>query len=93
MQTTETTSEIDRDKVNEILARFALPEEVERVDITFRDDHTGDPSVFLTFHVKDDAKISPEDLKRLSEFLGTIRSAMLDDGVGGFPYTRLEQAA
>ena len=93
MQTTEATSEIDRDKVKEILARFELPNEVERVETTFRDDHTGDPSVYLTFHVKDDVKISQEDIKRLSQFLGTVAGAMLNEGIGGFPYTRLEQAA
>jgi hypothetical protein len=93
MQTTEVTFEIDRDKVKKILARFALPDEIERVETTFKEDHTGDSSVFLMFHVRDDAKIGPEDVKRLSKFLGSIRSAMLNEGIGGFAYTRLEQAA
>jgi hypothetical protein len=93
MQATEATFEVDRDKVREILARFVLPDEVERVETTYRDDHTGDPSVFLTFYVKHDVKISREDIKRLSEFLMTITGALVNADIGGFPYTRLEQAA
>ncbi|HZL27710.1 MAG TPA: hypothetical protein VFC39_14385 [Acidobacteriaceae bacterium] len=90
MQTTEVTLEIDQDKVKEILARFALPDEIERVETTFKEDHTGDPSVYLTFHVREGAKIGREDITRLSKFLSTIASAMLNEGIGGFPYTRLE---
>jgi hypothetical protein len=93
MQTTEGTFEIDRGKVKNILSRFALPDEIERIETKFGEDHTGASSVFLTFHIKDDARIGPEDVKRLSAFLMAITSALLNEGIGGFPYTRLEQAA
>jgi hypothetical protein len=93
MQTTEIAFEIDREKVKRILARFALPDEIERLATKYGEDHTGDSSVFLTFYVKDDAKIGPEDVKRLSTFLAAITSALLNEGIGGFAYTRLEQAA
>lgn len=93
MNTGEATVEIDQERVKEILARFQLPDEIERIDTKFDHDHTGDPAVFLTFHVKDDAKIDREDIRRLSSFLAEITSALVNAGVGGFAYTRLEQAA
>lgn len=85
--------EIDREKVQAILARFPLPPEIERIETRYGRDHTGDASVYLTFHVRDNAKLEPADIKRLSSFLAGVTSALLHSGVGGFAYTRLEQAA
>jgi methyl coenzyme M reductase subunit C-like uncharacterized protein (methanogenesis marker protein 7) len=93
MDTGATSVEIDQERVKEILARFKLPDEIERIETRFGRDHTGDPAVFLTFHVKDEAKIEREDIRRLSSFLSEITSALVNGGVGGFAYTRLEQAA
>ncbi|MBW4039783.1 MAG: hypothetical protein HIU91_13115 [Acidobacteria bacterium] len=84
---------IDQERVREILARFVLPEEIERFDTRFGLDHTGDPAVFITFHVKDEAKIGREEIRRLSSLLSEITSALVNGGIGGFAYTRLEQAA
>jgi hypothetical protein len=93
MDTGETTVEINQERVKEILARFQLPDEIEGIDTRFGRDHTGDPAVFLTFRVKDEAKIEREDIRRLSSFLAEITSALVNGGVGGFAYTRLDQAA
>jgi hypothetical protein len=93
MDTFETTVEINRERVEEILSRFTLPDEIERIDTTYGSDHTGDSAVFLTFHVKDEAKIDRNDVQRLSAFLSEVTSALLNGGIAGFAYTRLEQAA
>jgi hypothetical protein len=90
MDTADTSTEIDSAKVEAILDRFAAPEEISRIETIYGTDHTGDPAVFLTFHVKDQAKISQADIRRLSSFLSEVTSALLNEGIGGFAYTRLE---
>ncbi len=79
--------------MHEILARFALPSEIEKVDTVFDFDSTGDPAVHLTFHVRDDAHIGQEELERLTRFLSEVTRALLQGDIAGFPYTRLEQAS
>jgi hypothetical protein len=84
---------IDREKVQRIISGFTLPSEIERIETTYRPDHTGDASVFLTFHLKSDVKPSKDDIKRLSRAVSELTGALLNGGIGGFAYTRLEQAA
>jgi len=93
MDTSAADVEINQAKVRDIPARFPLPPEIERMDTRYGRDHTGDASVFLTFHVKDSAKLGPADITRLSRFLSEVASALVNGDVGGFAYTRLEQAA
>jgi hypothetical protein len=93
MDTTELQVQIDREKVATILARFALPPEIESLETRFGNDHTGDSAVYLTFNVRDDAKLEQADIKRLSAFLAEVASALINGNIGGFAYTRLDQAA
>lgn len=93
MEASEYKAEIDRRKVEDILAGFKLPEEIQSIDTTFGRDHTGDPAIFLTFSIRDGAPLQPEDMKRLSRFLSEVVGALLDGGVVAFPYTRLQEAA
>jgi hypothetical protein len=78
METTAAKSEMDQQKVLEILARFTLPGEIAKVDTDFGVDSTGDPAVRLTFHVRDDARIGQQELERLTKFLSEVTS--LPDG-------------
>jgi hypothetical protein len=91
MNPTAENFDVDRQKVQEILARFSLPSEIEKVDTEFDLDSGGDPAVRLTFHVRDEAHIGQEELERLTKFLSEVTSALLQGNIAGFPYTRLEQ--
>jgi hypothetical protein len=93
METNEIQVAIDQQKVQKIVSSFELPPEIERIETRYGRDHTGDASVFLTFHIRDDVKVNTEGIKRLSAFLSAVTSALLNSNVGGFAYTRLEQAA
>ncbi len=93
MDAAETKHEIDQQKVRKILAGFTLPSEIEKVDTVFGVDSTGDPAVTLTFHVRDDAHIGKEELRRLTSFLSEVTRALLQGNISGFPYARLEQAS
>ena len=93
MRPGETSTEIDHQRVYDILGRFTLPVEVDRLETVFGPDASGDASVKLTFHVRAKAHIGAEELERLSKFLSEVTSALLQADIGGFPYTRLEGAA
>ena len=93
MDNTGVKSEMDQQKVHDILAGFVLPNEIEKLDTVFGLDSTGDPAVWLTFHVRDTAKIGQNELERLTRFLSEVTSALLQANIAAFPYTRLEQAA
>jgi hypothetical protein len=93
MNAADATVVIDEKKVREILASFALPKEIENVEVKFGSDSTGDPSVSLTFVVRDKILIGPEEMRRLTDFLSEVTRAMLQGNIGGFAYTKLAQAA
>lgn len=84
---------IDRQKVEEILKQFTLPSEFERVDVHYGPDHDGDASVSLSFVVKNDVQIADEEIPRLSRFMSTVVSALYNGDVGGYVYSRLDEAA
>jgi hypothetical protein len=47
----------------------------------------------LRFRVRDAVVIGPAELDRLTKFLSDVVRALLQADIGGFPYTRLEQAS
>lgn len=84
---------IDRHKVEQILARFTLPAEFERIDVQYGPDHDGDASVSLEFVVAPHAVIADNDIPRLSHFMSGVVHALYNENVGGFVYSRLLEAA
>ena len=64
-----------------------------RVETDYGKDHTGDPAVFLTFHLHEGVQASREQIKPISRFVHQVAAALLNSHIGGFPYTRLKQAA
>ncbi len=93
MQASQPSAEVDQQKVQEILARFTLPPEVERVEIRFGSDHSGDPAVYVTFHLREDTNIGRKEIKSLSSFSSSVAKALYKGDIGGFAYTMLDQAA
>ncbi len=93
MDTTQQEVAIDKQKVAAILAQFELPPEIVRVDTNYGKDHTGDPAVFLTFHLHQGVHASREEIKPISRFVHRVAATLLNGNIGGFPYTRLKQAA
>ena len=84
---------IDKQRVAAILAQFDLPPEIVSVDTDYGSDHTGDPAVFLTFHLHEGVQASREEIKPISRFVHQVAAALLNFNVGAGPYTRLKQAA
>ena len=93
METDRVQIAIDRQKVEEILKQFTLPSEFERVDVHYGPDHDGDASVSLTFVVRTDIQIADEEIPRLSRFMSGVVSALYNGNVGGYIYSRLDEAA
>jgi hypothetical protein len=89
----EIVTEVDQQKVNDILARLVLPPEIVKVDAEFGPDNSGDPSVKLRFHLRPDLIVDKKEIARLSKYLYDVQTMMLRADIGGFPYTRLEQAS
>ncbi len=84
---------VDQEKVQTVLARLTLPPELDRVETSYGADYTGDPAVFLTFFLKPDVRVEREEIRPLSRFISGVARELLNAEVGGFPYTRLEEAA
>jgi hypothetical protein len=85
--------EVNQQKVKAALQSFAIPTEIQRWETKFGTDSTGDPAVWITFHVKPDVNVDAAKLKELDQFLSTVTSRLLQEDIAGFPYTLLEQAA
>jgi len=83
----------EKEKVRQILASLTLPPEIERVEVQFADDSTGAPSMYLSFLVEPEAKLTKESLPRLSKFMSTVAYEFLQSGFPRFPYVSLDEAA
>ncbi len=93
METKRMDIAIDRQKVDEILKQFTLPSEFERVDVHYGPDQDGDASVSLSFLVKVGVDIADEDIPRLSRFMSSVVNALYNGNIGGYVYSRLDEAA
>jgi hypothetical protein len=85
--------EVNQQKVEAVLQSLVLPPEIERWDTRFDTDSTGDPAVWITFHVRPELNVDPDKLRALEQFLFELTTTLLEDDIAGFPYTLLEQAA
>jgi hypothetical protein len=89
----EIATEVDQQKVNDILARLVLPPEIVKVDAEFGPDNSGDPAVKLRFYLRAALVADKNEIARLSKYLYDVQTILLQADIGGFPYTLLEQSS
>ncbi len=68
-------------------------EGVESIRVELGNDNTGDPAMWLIFHLQRDLAVDVEWILRFNEYAAGIQTKILHSGLTRFPYARLEQAA
>ncbi|ADW67324.1 hypothetical protein [Granulicella tundricola] len=78
--------------VREKIAELTLPDGVKFKRIEQMNDWTGDPSLTIYFGVSKRRPTSPKSIRELTVMTKTLRKAILDLGLGKFPFFRFEDA-
>jgi hypothetical protein len=93
MSTAIDNEQLDKAKAEELISTVPLIPEVESIDVELYEDHTGDPSFQLIFHVRPEVKIDDAFMDRFLEFSAIVQTKILHSDLNRFPYKRIEQAA
>jgi hypothetical protein len=88
----------DHDQAEKTLAEQFVAETpkmpgVERITVELGNDQTGDPAMWLVFHLQPGVVVSSDWARRFNEYAAVIQTKILHSGLRRFPYTRLEPAA
>ena len=93
MNVSEDQGQLEKEKAEQIIADTPLMDGIESISVELGDDHTGDPAMWLVFHMRGDLATDDEWLKRFNEYSGQIDMRIIHSGLTRFPYTRLRRAA
>lgn len=93
MMTAQDTGEQEKAAAEAIIASLPRFDGVERVHIELGEDHSGDPSMWLVFHLRPDLDADDNWIASFSEYSTKLGLVLLRSGITRFPYTRLEPAA
>lgn len=88
----------DRDQAEKLLAEQFIAETpkmqgVERITVELGNDQTGDPAMWLVFHLQPGVIVDREWARSFNAYAAIIQTKILHSGLTRFPYTRLESAA
>lgn len=89
----QATPEAQKDQAQNILRRLQLPPEISDIDVRLGTDTSGEPALWLVFHVRPGIETGKSEVEKLTRFTYEVQSKIFDDGILLFPYTVLEQAA
>jgi len=93
MKVSDEQDQLEKEKAEQIIADTPLMDGIESVSIELGDDQSGDPAMWLVFHLQRDLQADDPWLKRFNEYSSKIDMRIIDSGLTRFPYTRLRQAA
>jgi hypothetical protein len=93
MTISEEQGQIEKQKAEQIIADTPLMDGIESISVELGDDQSGDPAMWLVFHVRRDTNVDAEWLKNLNEFSHLLGMRIIHSGLTRFPYTRLRDAA
>jgi hypothetical protein len=93
MKVTEDQSQAEKEKAEQLIANFPLMDGVDHISVELGEDNTGDPAMWLVFHLQKDLEADVPWIQSFNEYSGKIQTSILHSGLTRFPYTRLEQAA
>ena len=93
MKVSDEQDQLEKEKAEQIIADTPLMDGIESVSIELGDDQSGDPAMWLVFHLQRDLQADDPWLKRFNEYTSKIDMRIIDSGLTRFPYTRLRQAA
>jgi len=75
--------------IRAIVKGTKLPKEVTTFDLTFANDSTGQPAVWVNLHVKNDLRPTPEKVQRLTAARKAISEKIFKKHLTRWPYVQL----
>jgi len=92
MTVTDEQGQLEKEKAEQIIADTSLMDGIESISVELGDDNTGDPAMWLVFHMRHDLEPDDEWFKRFNEYSGQLDMRIIHSGLTRFPYTRLRRA-
>ncbi len=68
-----------------------FPDYVLDYTVEAKDDHQGSPAFYIRFFVEPDDQPSPEKIKELNRFLGSVSTMLLSLGLDRWPYVQVSE--
>ena len=93
MRATDEQDRLEKAKAEQLAAETPLFEGIKSISIELGDDQTGDPAMWLVFHLTDDLVADRAWIKRFQPYARDMQFKILHSGLTRFPYTRFQQAA
>jgi hypothetical protein len=93
MNVAEDQGQLEKAKAEQIIADTPLMDGVESISVELGEDHTGDPAMWLVFHLRPDLEADKQWHQRFYEYSRKIDRSIIDNGLQRFLYTRLRRAA
>jgi hypothetical protein len=87
------SQEEDQSRTTQILNESPLPPEIFDVAMDFKNDSSGEPSIYLSFQVKPGVVLDKESIARISRYMSGVLDRLLRSGISRFPYASLDEAA
>jgi hypothetical protein len=73
-------------RIRSLVNRHKRPHGVLTWEAKYGEDSTGEPAVWIWFHVNDEEKISQPRIEELTDFVENVRSGLLEAKLGRWPY-------
>ncbi len=83
----------EKQKAEELIDSVPRMPEVDHVSVRLDKDWTGDPSLVLTFHLRQDTVVDDAFAARYVDYTSQVQDRILQSGVSRFPYTQVKRAA
>jgi len=93
MSVAEEQGQLEKEKAEQIIADTPLMDGVEGVSVELGNDHTGDPAMWLVFHLRNDLNADDNWLRSFNAYSSQLGMRIIHSGLTRFPYTRLRRAA
>lgn len=93
MTTVEEQGELEKAKAEQILAAEPKFSGVETMTVELGEDHTGDPAMWVVFHLRPGFEADTSWVESFSDYSTKTVIKLIDSGLSRFPHTRLEQTA
>jgi hypothetical protein len=93
MAVTEDQDQFEKEKAEQIIAETPPMDGVENISVELGEDHSGDPAMWLVFHMRHDLEADDDWLTQLNKYSQLLSLKIIHSGLTRFPYTRLRRAA
>lgn len=89
--TVEEHGEQEKAQAAALIAATPRFEGIETVSVELGDDHTGDPSMWVEFHLRAGLDVDEPWIQEFNNYSTKLGLKLIHSGLSRFPYTRLEQ--